>query len=89
MMRITEICESDAHITLQVEGQIVSHWVAELEHAIKRVLQSGRQVVLDFHAVQVVGPRGLQMLRQVTSDNMEIVNCSELIEDLLRQGMQS
>ena len=89
MMRITEICESNANYTLQVEGQIVSHWVAELEQAIKRVLQSGRQVVLDFRAVQVVGPRGLQMLRQVTSDNVEIINCSALIKDLLTEGQKA
>ncbi len=83
MLRITNVNESESRATLRVEGQIVSKWVAELERETKRLLQSERRVVLDFAGVKFIGSQGAEMVKRITTDNVEIINCSALIKDLL------
>ena len=83
MLRITNVNESESHVTMRVEGQIVSTWVAELERETKRMLRSKRRVVLDFAGVKFIGPKGAEVLKRIVTDEVEIVNCSALIKDLL------
>ncbi len=83
MLRITKVDENQGHVTLRVEGKIVSRWVTELEHEAKRWLRSNRRVVLDFAGVRFVGSQGTDMLKRVTGENVEIINCSALIRGLL------
>ncbi len=85
MLRITNVNESESRATLRVEGQIVSKWVAELERETKRLLQSERRVVLDFAGVKFIGSQGAEMVKRITTDNVEIINCSALIKDLLME----
>ena len=86
MLRITNVNESESRATLRVEGQIVSKWVAELERETKRLLQSERRVVLDFAGVKFIGSQGAEMVKRITTDNVEIINCSALIKGLLKEG---
>ncbi len=83
MLRITKVAENQAQVTLRVEGQIVSHWVAELERETKRLLKGNRKVVLDFAEVIFIGPEGTEMLKRLSIEDVEIINCSELIKELL------
>ena len=82
MLRITKVGENDSHVILRVEGQIVSHWVAELERETKRLLQSERRVILDFCEVNYVDTQGAKMLKRIAMDKVEIINCSAMIKDL-------
>ena len=86
MLRITNVDESRSHVTLRVEGQIVSTWAAELERETKRMLRSERRVVLDFAGVKFIGPKGAEVLKRIVTDGVEIVNCSALIKGLLNEG---
>ena len=88
MLRITKVAESRSHVTLRVEGQIVSHWVAELERETRRLLKDNRKVVLDFLGVSFVGPQGTEMLKRISVENVEISNCSPLIRGLLSGGQE-
>ena len=83
MLRITKVDESQTHVTLRVEGKILSRWVTELEREAGRWLRSDRRVVLDFAGVQFVGSQGADMLKRVTTKNVQIINCSALIKGLL------
>ena len=83
MLRITKVSESQSHVTLRIEGQIVSHWVAELERETRRLLKDNRKVVLDFAGVSFVGPQGTEMLKRLSIEDVEIINCSALIRGLL------
>ena len=83
MLRITKVAENQAQVTLQVEGQIVSLWVAELERETKRLLEGNRKVVLDFAEVSFIGPQGAEMLKNLSIEDVEIINCSDLIKALL------
>ena len=83
MLRITRVADDDSHVILRVEGQVVSHWVAELERETKHLLQSERRVILDFSDVNYVDTQGANMLKRIAIDNIEIINCSAMIKDLL------
>ena len=83
MLRITKVDESQAHVTIRVEGKIVSRWVTELEREAERWLRSDGRVVLDLAGVKFVGSQGAQMLKRFATKNVKIINCSALIKGLL------
>ena len=83
VLRITKVSDSAELTSLRVEGQVVSHWIAELEHEIKRSLGGERQVVLDFSHVNFVSLDGAKMLKSLDDKNVAIINCSGMIKALL------
>ena len=88
MIRITKVAESKSRVTLRVEGQIVSYWVAALERETRRFLKSDRKVVLDFAGVNFIGSQGAEMLKRIVVGNVEIINCSALVKGFLNEGQE-
>lgn len=86
LLRITTVDEGLLGVALKLEGRIVSDWVAVLEHECIRSLGERRNVVLDFSAVTFVGGRGVQMLKRIATEHLQIVNVSPLVKDLLQAG---
>lgn len=86
MLRITRIGESLSLITLKVEGQIISEWVPILEKEALASLQNKEEVVLDFSEVTFINQKGVEMLKKISAENIRIINCSPLIQDLLNDG---
>ena len=86
MLRITRIGESPSLITLKVEGQIISEWVPVLEKEALASLQNKEEVVLDFSEVTFINQKGVEMLKKISAENIRIINCSPLIQDLLNGG---
>ncbi|MCH7760333.1 STAS domain-containing protein [candidate division TA06 bacterium] len=86
MLRITRIGESLSLITLKVEGQIISEWVPILEKEALASLQNKEEVVLDFSEVTFINQKGVEMLKKISAENIRIINCSPLIQDLLNGG---
>ena len=87
MLRITRIGESLSLITLKVEGQIISEWVPILEKEALASLQNKEEVVLDFSEVTFINQKGVEMLKKISAENIRIINCSPLIEGLLKEEM--
>ena len=85
MLRITKVAESRTHVSLRVEGQIVSTWVLELERETKRLTKGKRKVVLDFADVSFIGPRGTEMLKRLSIGDVEMIHCSALMKGLLSE----
>jgi hypothetical protein len=85
MLRIQKVADSGTEITLQVEGRIVTEWVAVLEgecwQALREPLQ---QLRLDLGAVTFIDPRGVVAVRRLVTEGVIIVNSPEFIDDLLR-----
>jgi ABC-type transporter Mla MlaB component len=86
MLRIRTVAESSSQVTLGIEGRVVSEWVALLERECRLVLQQNRRVRLDLSAVQFIDGRGVAALRRLGRKDVEIINCQEFIEELLRRG---
>ena len=83
MLYITQQAESDAGITLKVEGRIVAAWVSILKRVCLASLED-QSLVLDFSSVTFIDSPGVQMLRQLPPARASIINCPSLIENLLK-----
>jgi anti-anti-sigma regulatory factor len=70
-------------VTLKVEGRIVSQWVALLEHECLLLRQKKQYVVLDFSSVTFIDSQGLEMLKQLLSQKIKIINCPAYILETL------
>jgi anti-anti-sigma regulatory factor len=86
MLRITKMAESPAHVTLKLEGRIVSDWVSVVERECLTALEEKRQVILDVSEVTFIDRHGLEMLRQIASPHLQISDASALIGELLAHG---
>jgi anti-anti-sigma regulatory factor len=86
VLRITKVAEHPLRVTFKLEGRIVSEWVALLEHECLTALQEKLLVLLDFSKVTFISGQGVRMLNNIASQNLQIANCSALLEDLLKGG---
>ncbi len=86
LLRITKVGEEPLFVTLKLEGRIVSDWVGVLEQECLESLREKGKVILDFSAVTFIDSRGIAMLRRIATGNLEIVNASLLVDDLLQAG---
>jgi hypothetical protein len=84
MLRITRVAESPSHVTLRLEGRIVSDWVSVAERECLTWLQEKPQVILEVGEVTFIDRRGLEMLRRIISPRLQIINASALIKELLQ-----
>jgi len=84
VLRISRAAATPSVSTLRVEGRVVAEWVPVLERECWLALQENGHVQLDLSAVTFVDGRGVAALRQLGAKDVEIVNCPEFIEELLR-----
>jgi anti-anti-sigma regulatory factor len=84
VLRISRVAGSSSWTTLRVEGRIVAELVAVLEQECRRALQDDRPVRLDLSGVTFIDDDGVATLRQLGAHELEIIDCPEFIEALLR-----
>jgi anti-anti-sigma regulatory factor len=89
VLRITRVTEKPAVVTLKLEGRIVADWASVLERECSGLIQEGQSVLLDFSEVRFVDGRGLEVLKRIGSENLQIINSSDLIKELLKGGGES
>ena len=86
MLRITKVSESPSLVTMKLEGRITADWVFLLEKECLGFLEEKRKVVLDFSGVTFVDDRAVEMLGKMSGKKIQVINCCDLIKDLLRGG---
>jgi len=85
VLRISRVAESPSlAATLRVEGRVVAEWVPVLERECWLALQENGRVRLDLSAVTFIDGRGVAALRRLGAHALEMINCPEFIEELLR-----
>jgi anti-anti-sigma regulatory factor len=85
MLRIRRVTDrSPVQPMLRVEGRIVSDWVGVLERECQLAFEGKRRVALDLSAVTFIDQRGVAALKRLSADALELINCPEFIEELLR-----
>jgi len=85
MLRITQESEIPSEITLRLEGRLVTAWVGELERECLAWLAQGNRVLLDFSDVTFVDYQGAAMLKKLLTHNVEVINASPVILELLTE----
>ncbi|MGD2154552.1 MAG: hypothetical protein PVG79_14880 [Gemmatimonadales bacterium] len=82
---ITKVFEDAGLVRLKVDGQVVGGWASVLEDECSKYRGQGRDVVLDFTDVCLVGPQAVGVLRRLISDGVKIVDVHPLIEELFEE----
>ncbi len=85
MLRVTRADEQSASVKLKVEGRIASKWNGVLERECRVLLQQRKRVVLDFSDVMFIDRNGVIMLKELSTEGVEIINCSAFFESLLTE----
>ena len=84
MLRISLISQDVETVKLRLEGRLISCCVSELKkECLSYINNKNKRVILDFARVSFVEPNGVDMLRNINSDKLCIVNCLIFIEKLL------
>ncbi len=86
MLRITKVAEDSSTVTMKLEGKLASDWVPLLEGECLTCLKENRKVLLDFSEVTFVDGRGAEMVNKLAGEGIKVVDCCELIEELLEGG---
>ena len=83
MLKITTIRESDTAI-LKLEGKLSGDWTEELERVWSEDVQHGR-VVVDLSDISFVSPEGLQLLKSMHRQGVELRSRSLLTQFIVSQ----
>jgi ABC-type transporter Mla MlaB component len=78
VLRITELSRKGR--TLRLEGEVLGPWVGALRDACA---PSGRRLRLDLAGVTYIDAAGVQLLRELAREGVELTACSNFIAELL------
>ncbi len=83
MLWIEKREQSCCEVTLKLEGQLLGDWVSVLEKECREMLKEQKGLTLEMAGVTYVNQRGVELLRRLVAEKVELANCSPLIEILL------
>jgi ABC-type transporter Mla MlaB component len=83
MLTITRF--SRKGLTIKLEGDILEPWVSTVRDACKERGGRSRRLQLDLAAVAYVDTAGVQLLRELMREGIEIAICSNFIGELLHR----
>ena len=84
MLRITQLSQKGRGLTIKLEGEIVGAWVGAARDAC--AIRGRRPRRLDLAAVTYVDAAGIQLLRNLMAEGVELAACSSFVGELLHLG---
>lgn len=85
MFRITRLAEDTHSISLKLEGWLVGQWGHELRTECERALADKRTVLLDLSGVMFADQAGINTLRALRRNRVQLTSYSLFIAGLLEQ----
>lgn len=85
MLRITQVNEDSDHVCLKVEGRVIGDWVSELDRTCGSCLSQSRRVTLDLSDVSYIDRQGVEMLKRILGENVQLIGTTLLVQRLLGQ----
>lgn len=83
MLRITPMTDDGQTVHVKVEGRVVGEWVPELDQVCGSCLSERQRVILDFSDVTFIDRRGVDALKGVLGERVQIIGASLLVRALL------
>ena len=84
MLRITRLSREGLMRTLKLEGEILGPWVGTVRDACTKRGRRSRRLCLDLAAVTYVDAAGVELLRDLMAEGVEITACSSFVRELLQ-----
>ncbi len=83
MFRITPMSDDGHTVHLKVEGRVVGDWVPELDQVCGSCLSQKKKVILDFSDVTFIDRRGMNALKRLLGERVQIMGARLMIQALL------
>jgi ABC-type transporter Mla MlaB component len=87
MLKISLVELQLAHVTLQLEGQVIKDWVEELRKQCEDTLSLGNRLTLDLAGVTFVDPNGVVFLMSLLSRQVDLVQPQLYVAELLKRQL--
>ena len=84
MLKITRLTRNGRRSTIKLEGEILASWVDAVRDACRKRGRRSARPLLDLAAVTYVDAAGVQLLRDLMAEGVEIASCSSFVGELLR-----
>jgi anti-anti-sigma regulatory factor len=82
VLKITRLSHKGRDLTIKLEGELLGAWVSAVRDVCAGRGRRPRR--LDLAAVTYVDAAGVQLLRDLIADGVEIAACSSFVGELLR-----
>jgi hypothetical protein len=86
VLKITQLSRKGRMPTIRLEGEILAPWVAAVREACTARGRRSRRLHLDLAAVTYADAAGVQLLRDLLGEGVEIAACSSFVGELLHLG---
>jgi len=83
VLKVTQLSRRVRVLTIKLEGQLLEPWVSIVRDICKQRGRRTGQLHLDLAAVSYADAAGLQLLRELLTDGVEIAACSSFVFELL------
>jgi anti-anti-sigma regulatory factor len=84
MLKISPIDSGNHLVTLRLEGRIAEPWTSELRNNCEQLLLKSKTITLDMAEVTFADRTGLQLLRDLRSRGVSLVECSPFTEEQMK-----
>jgi anti-anti-sigma regulatory factor len=86
VLKITRVSHKERSLTIKVEGEILEPWVSSFRDNCAPQGRRSEPLCLDLAAVTYADAAGVQFLRDLLREGVEIASCSSFLAELLRLG---
>ena len=88
MLKITATTAARGSIVLRIEGRLVSGWIPELMTACHVRRTRLHCVELDIGGLSFADADGIEALRALAVQGLQITNCSPFMVELMRESRE-
>ena len=85
MLRITQVNEDSGQVCLKVEGRVIGDWISELDRTCGSCLSQNRPITLDLSDVTYIDRQGVETLKRVLGEKVQLKGMTLLVLALLGQ----
>ncbi len=89
MLKITKIEENGTTVVLKLEGKIMEQWAVLLDGECRAFLRNHKTLLLDCAGVNFLDGRGIDVLKNLSLNEVTIIGAPGFVTELLRTGGQS
>jgi anti-anti-sigma regulatory factor len=86
VLKITRLTHKRPGLTIKVEGEILEPWVSSVRDDCAPQGRRSEPLCLDLAAVTYADAAGVQLLRDLLREGVEIAACSSFVAELLHLG---
>jgi anti-anti-sigma regulatory factor len=89
MLKISKMEDDGATVVLKLEGKVTEQWAALLDEECRSLLGDGKRLLLNCADVQFLDDRGVDVLRNLLSQQVTLMGAPGFVTELLETGGRS